>query len=100
MVEAQRVRDLAEDALARADVARAGLEDLLSAVERLRGELSNGSAPRPAASPTPAADLDEARLVALEMAVSGRSREEVERHLLGAYGGSDTDAVLADVFGV
>ncbi|HVE68875.1 MAG TPA: hypothetical protein VNB64_09875 [Solirubrobacteraceae bacterium] len=92
MAEAERVRDLAQDALSRAEAARTGLEELLAAVERLRGELSNGTAPR--------AMLDEARLVALEMAVAGRSREEVERHLRSAYGGSGTADVLADVFGV
>lgn len=94
VVEAERVRDLAQDALVRADAARAGLEDLLAAVERLRGELSNGT------RPDPGIDLDGARLVALEMAMSGRSRDEVERHLRTVYRGPDTAAVLADVFGV
>jgi hypothetical protein len=102
-VRPERVRDLAEEALTRADAARQGLEDLLGAVERLRAELANGAGPAavPAAAPAApdAADLDSARLVALEMAVAGRSREEVERHLRDSYAGPDTGAVLADVFG-
>ena len=97
MAEAERVRDLAQDALTRADAARAGLEELLAAVERLRGELSHGNGR--SSLPGGGVDLDEARLVALEMAVGGRSRDEVERHLRGAYGGLDTAAVLDDVFG-
>jgi len=95
---AERVRSLADDALERAEAARTGLEDLLAAVERLRGELTNGSGPAEAPLP-PAIGLDAARLVAIEMAVAGRTREEVERHLLDAYGGPDTSAVLTDVFG-
>ena len=103
VAQAQRVRDLAEDALARADAARHGLEDLLAAVERLRGELaSNGDGPRTAGATATArvATVDEARLVALEMAMAGCGRDEVAAHLHGAYGGSDVGAVLADVFGV
>lgn len=98
----ERVRALAEEALARADVARTGLEELLAAVERLRTELTNGTGGRSAGSAAPdppAIGVDAARLVAIEMAVAGRSRQEVEHHLREAYGGPDTSAVLADVFG-
>lgn len=101
VAEAERVRDLAQDAIVRADEARSGLEELLAAVERLRGALSNGTVEGAAAAvAAPGIRLDEARLVALEMAVAGRSRDEVERHLRAAYAGPDTAAVLADVFGV
>lgn len=100
VAEAERVRDLAQDAIVRADEARSGLEELLAAVERLRGALSNGTVQGAAAAAAPGIRLDEARLVALEMAVAGRSRDEVERHLRAAYAGPDTAAVLADVFGV
>jgi hypothetical protein len=102
VAEAERVRDLAQDAIVRADAARTGLEELLDAVERLRGALSNGTAAAAAAAvaATPGVTLDEARLIALELAVAGRSREEVERHLRASYAGPDTAAVLADVFGV
>ncbi len=93
---AEQVRARAEDAIARVDAVRASLDELLAAVQRLRGELGEG--PRPAAPP-PAIGLESARLVAIEMAVAGRTREEVERHLRASYGGPDTSAVLADVFG-
>ena len=96
---AHRVRALADDALTRADAARAGLEELLGAVERLRTELANGSGPPEAVPAAPSIGVDSARLVAIEMAVAGRSREEVADHLRTAYAGPDTDAVLADVFG-
>ncbi len=42
---------------------------------------------------------DAARLVALEMAVVGRSRLELDRHLREAFGIVDTTAILNDVFG-
>ncbi|MDQ4040171.1 MAG: hypothetical protein M3141_00300 [Actinomycetota bacterium] len=93
---AEQVRVRAEDAIARVGAVRASLEELLAAVERLRGVLVEP--PRPAAR-RPDVGLESARLVAIEMAVAGRSREEVERHLRASYGGADTSAVLADVFG-
>jgi hypothetical protein len=43
--------------------------------------------------------LDSARLVAIEMAVAGRSREEVGLHVRGAYDLADLEALLDDVFG-
>lgn len=99
MREAQpeQVRALADEALSRVDAARTALEQLLAAVNGLRAALGEGVAP--AAAPPPGVTLDSARLVAIEMAVAGRSRGEVERHLRVAYGGPDTPAVLDDVFG-
>jgi hypothetical protein len=70
------------------------------AVSALRGALAEGAAPAAGAPPAaPGVSLDSARLVAIEMAVAGRSRGDVERHLRVAYGGPDTPAVLDDVFG-
>jgi hypothetical protein len=105
--EPERVAALADEALARVDAARAALEGLLEAVQGLREALAPGpepaataQPPAPAAQPPgPAVSLDAARLVAIEMAVAGRSRGDVERHLRVAYGGPDTPAVLDDVFG-
>jgi len=101
--EPERVRALADEALARVDAARAALEGLLEAVSGLRDTLAQGPAPAPVAPvqqpAAPAVSLDSARLVAIEMAVAGRSRGDVERHLRVAYGGPDTPAVLDDVFG-
>jgi hypothetical protein len=100
-VEPEQVRALADEALARVDAARAALEGLLEAVNGLRGALAEGAAPTVGAQEpaVPAVSLDSARLVAIEMAVAGRSRGDVERHLRVAYGGPDTPAVLDDVFG-
>jgi hypothetical protein len=98
--EAERVRALADEALARVDAARGALDGLLEAVNALRGALAQGPAPAAdSRSPVPGVSLDSARLVAIEMAVAGRSRGDVERHLRVAYGGPDTPAVLDDVFG-
>jgi hypothetical protein len=64
------------------------------------------SAPRPlrniaaAHVPRPGADtpLDDARLVALQMAVAGRSRDEVEAHLREAFDVPDPQPILDHVF--
>ena len=42
--------------------------------------------------------LDDARLVALQMAVAGRSRDEVAEHLRTAFGVSDPELILDHVF--
>jgi len=42
--------------------------------------------------------LDDARLVALQMAVAGRSREEVEAHLRAAFDVPDPEPILDHVF--
>jgi hypothetical protein len=96
--EPERVRALADDALTRADAVRAGLEDLLAAVERLRAAIADGGPAEAPAAQAPVT-LDAARLVAIEMAVAGRGRDEVERHLQAVYGGPDTSELLDDVFG-
>lgn len=44
-------------------------------------------------------NCETARLVAIEMAVSGRTRTEVEAHLRAAFGMDDTEGLLDDVFG-
>jgi hypothetical protein len=42
--------------------------------------------------------LDDARLVALQMAVAGRTRDEVDAHLRAAFDVGDPDAILDHVF--
>jgi hypothetical protein len=42
---------------------------------------------------------DAARLVAVEMALAGSSRDEVDRHLRSAFGVTDAGDLLDDVFG-
>lgn len=64
------------------------------------------SAPRPLRSvarahvPQSPADtrLEDARLVALQMAVAGRTREEVEAHLRTAFEVGDPQPILDHVF--
>ena len=58
--------------------------------------------PSEPAPPTPPSRtdmlLDDARLVALQMAVAGRSREEVATHLRNAFDVKDPDPILDHVF--
>jgi hypothetical protein len=56
-------------------------------------------APQAPQAPDPGAPSDAARLVAVEMALAGSSREDVDRHLRSAYNVADTDDLLDDVFG-
>jgi hypothetical protein len=57
---------------------------------------------RPPLRPVPRGDadtrLDDARLVALQMAVAGRSRDEVSAHLRQAFDVRDPDPILDHVF--
>jgi hypothetical protein len=61
--------------------------------------------PVPSAEPAPPMPpartetlLDDARLVALQMAVAGRTREEVATHLRNAFDVQDPDPILDHVF--
>jgi hypothetical protein len=56
---------------------------------------AHGAEPEPVAAPSPGA----ARLVAIEMAVGGSARADVERHLRDALGVADPEPLLDDVFG-
>jgi hypothetical protein len=46
----------------------------------------------------PAADHEGARLVALNMALDGAAREEVERHLREKHGVAEPEALLDEVY--
>jgi hypothetical protein len=118
---ADRLRELTDGLVERAEAARTQLDELLAALERtaaavdtraLGGDTrTNQSSADPedaARAPAPddlrpplagARDLSAVRLVAIEMAVAGRSRSEVDRHLHEAFGVADTRALLDDVFG-
>ena len=62
--------------------------------------------PAPAATPAAAADsqapegeeADPVRLVALDMMLSGRSREEVREYLDATFGDDDREEVLDEIF--
>jgi hypothetical protein len=90
---ADRVHELARSLVASAAAARrelAALEGALTGAVGAGGDWALS------------ADLDAARLVAIELADAGSGRDEVARHLRGTFGGlpgASVDGVLADVFG-
>ncbi len=86
---ARRLLSLAEEALARAD-------DTRRAVDLLLAEIGGRREPAPARLD---AGADAARLVAIEMAVAGRSREDAGRHIREHFELADAEALLDDVFG-
>jgi hypothetical protein len=92
VTRARRVVRLAEAALAQVDAARRSVHELLD-------ELGPARAAPASAGPGVEVGLDSARLLAIEMAVAGRSREEVGVHVRGAYDVVDVEALLDDVFG-
>ena len=87
---------------------RASGERLLQGLEDLQSEVGGGeSVPEAvpeedfaAAAPAPVADTDDAgaRLIALNMALSGSSREETARYLAENFTLDDAEALLDDVF--
>lgn len=72
-------------------------------VRPLRPPTERETAPRPlrpvhVPQDEAATRLDDARLVALQMAVAGRTRDEVSAHLRAAYDVGDPDPILDHVF--
>jgi hypothetical protein len=115
---AARVHELARALVASAEAAR----QEATALERAIAERRRAPEPPPVARPAPhiprpparppavtsppngalPGDIDAARLIAIELADGGSSREEVERHLRARFGGLPGDGlegVLDDVFG-
>jgi hypothetical protein len=90
---ARRIADLADMALEQVDSTRRAVEDLLAEVDRA------AAAPVVRLEPVAQEGLDSARLVAIEMAVAGRSREEVGAHVRANFAITDVEALLDDVFG-
>jgi hypothetical protein len=86
---AGRVQDLARELVARAAAAQRDVTALQGVLER-----SRDSAPAGVST-----DLDAARLVAIELADAGGSREEVARHLRTSFSLRSLEGVLDDVFG-
>ena len=85
---------------------RASGERLLQGLEDLQAEVGGGDAGSGARrrilppTPAPVADTDDAgaRLIALNMALSGSSREETARYLAENFTLEDPEALLDDVF--
>jgi hypothetical protein len=71
------------------------LTHVVDEVEAAADELASAHAPRPDAS----AANDAARLVAIEMAVAGDTREGVGRRLRNEFGIRDPSSILDDAFG-
>jgi len=115
----ERVKQSADGMLAKLDdlerelgnllaALRASGERLLQGLEDLQAEVGGGEpVPEPApeedfaaAAPAPVADTDDAgaRLIALNMALSGSSREETARYLAENFTLADPEALLDDVF--
>lgn len=110
----RRLAEMCDEILAHS----AGLTSLIESVRALAAELhadmglgdaGGRSVPEPAPSEDvkrpeldsrpEAARLEAARLVALPMAVAGRSRDEVAEHLRSAFDLDDLEPVLERVFG-
>ncbi|MDX6642266.1 MAG: hypothetical protein QOD76_228 [Solirubrobacteraceae bacterium] len=62
-------------------------------------ELDPATAPAAESQDARREDMGAARLVAIEMAVAGRTRSEVDRHLRDSFRITDTAELLDDVFG-
>jgi hypothetical protein len=92
VTRARHVLRLADEAVAQVRAAHGAADELLAAV--------TGASEPPSVAPAPVeAGLDAARLVAIEMAVAGRSREDVGRHVRASHEVGDVEALLDDVFG-
>lgn len=95
---------LAEELLEQASEIRRQWSDLGDALGIDLGELPDASEPAAvpqmpaAAASAEAAESDPVRLVALDMMLSGRSRDEVEEYLRATFGDGVDVGVVADVF--
>ena len=103
----QQLHELTAELVERAGATVRQVEALLATLKRITAVLSpeipDGEPPTVPSSGEPVAvgrrDLSAVRLVALEMAVAGRGRDEVDEHLRDAFDVDDTRALLDDVFG-
>jgi hypothetical protein len=107
----RRLHELTDELIERAEAAARQLETLMAALKRATAAIEMDTPddePAAAKPPTePAArdtatgvrDVSAPRLVAIEMAVAGRTRDEVDRHLRESFDVDDTRGLLDDVFG-
>jgi hypothetical protein len=61
---------------------------------------ANEAPSKPAAAPVPAGDLDGARLVALNMALNGDSRQDAGRYLAENFQIEEPERLLDEVYAV
>jgi hypothetical protein len=107
----QRLHELTDELVERAEAAARQLEALMAALKQTTAAIetdppADAPAPaKPAAAPAAGeappgvGDVSAARLVAIEMAVAGRTRDEVDRQLRESFDADDTSELLDDVFG-
>jgi DivIVA domain-containing protein len=99
-----RVEEAARGMLGRLGELEGHLEKLLTGLEQLRDQVSGAPPPPspqdPEPLPDPTANGDEAgaRLIALNMALSGSPREETARYLAEHFALADAEALLDDVY--
>lgn len=111
--QADHLEELVGEAARLADAALAGVHELCTAVDVVVRALREGSVedaeatadgpataePERVGSPARPDPPTAPRFVAIEMAVGGATREQVDRHLRGQFGLADTGTVLDGVFG-
>lgn len=100
--ELRRVGEAADALVRTAQELRATLDSLAEGVRANARAVVEAPAPvtsesAPAASPG-GGDPDGARIVALNMVLDGKPREEVAAHLRDEFGLADSDALLDDVY--
>jgi len=107
----RRLHELTDELIERAEAAARQLETLMAALKRTTAAIeTDASDDGPAPAKPPAApgardtapgvrDVSAPRLVAIEMAVAGRTRDEVDRHLRESFDVDDPRGLLDDVFG-
>jgi hypothetical protein len=93
--ELSELASLADDLLTQATEIRRQWTELAGALGVDAGDLPPAS---PAADEPAVENADPARLVALDMMLSGRSREEVAEYLREAFGPETVEPVIEDVF--
>jgi hypothetical protein len=99
-----RLTRLVDEVVAQTENIRGRVQQIEASLDALSGVLAESHAPTQqmaAAAPVLIAEQPsgQARLTAIEMAVSGNSRGEVKTHLTRELGVSDPAPILADVFG-
>lgn len=105
---ADRLMALVDDVVAQTESVRARVKEVERSLDALSRQISAPAEATPSPiAPEPiapeAADEDQtsdtARLMAIEMAVSGSSRREVAERLIGDFGVANPAPILDDVFG-
>jgi hypothetical protein len=96
---AAQLAALAEQVRLTVETVRTRMDELTARVDALAAQLGAPAAPQPPSPPTPGAD-DAPRLLAVELAVAGATRADVDARLRERFGVSSTAELLDEVFGV